>query len=78
MSRPPDPDDTVFRSLAAPGLEEDDLFAALSGLSTPGAIWGDGWGRSADPACRWDEELERRGRHEQLLRKWAGEGGPRP
>ncbi len=66
-----DPEDTVFRSLAAPGLEEDDLFAALSGLPVPGPLWGDGWidaGRGADGP--WNEELERRRRHEELLEKW--------
>jgi hypothetical protein len=66
-----DPEDTVFRSLAAPGLEEDDLFAALSGLPEPGLLWGDGW---LEAAARidgpWNEELERRRRHEQLLEKW--------
>jgi hypothetical protein len=29
-----DPRDVPFRSLAAPGLEEDDLFVALPGLVT--------------------------------------------
>ena len=66
-----DPEDTVFRSLAAPGLEEDDLFAAMSGLPVPGPFWGDGWaeaGRRVDGP--WNEELERRRRHEELLEKW--------
>ena len=31
MTEPPD--DMEFRTLAAPGLEEDDVFAALYGLS---------------------------------------------
>jgi hypothetical protein len=76
-----DGEDTVFRSLAAPGLEEDDLFAAMSGLPVPGRYWGDGWvettRRREGP---WDEERERRRRHEELLEKWRAEvePGPRP
>ena len=60
-----------FRSLAAPGLEEDDLFVALHGLPVParsGARGGPGR-RDADDRP-WDEEAERRRRHEELLRKW--------
>jgi hypothetical protein len=70
----------VFRSLSAPGLEEDDLFVALQGLPVPGAFWGEGW-----PALRrhddrpWCEDEERRRRHEGLMRKWGADGGsPRP
>ncbi len=69
-----DPEDTVFRSLAAPGLEEDDIFAALCGLPVPGPFWGDGWleaTRRADGP--WNEESERRRRHEELLAKWRAE-----
>lgn len=69
-----DPEDTVFRSLAAPGLEEDDIFAALCGLPVPGPFWGDGWleaTRRADGP--WNEESERRRRHEELLEKWRAE-----
>ena len=66
-----DPEDAVFRSLAAPGLEEDDLFAAMSGLPVPGPFWGDGWleasFRGDGP---WNEDAERRRRHEELLEKW--------
>jgi len=70
----------AFRSLAAPGLEEDDLFAALQGLPVPGPFWGDGW-----PAPRrghedrpWCQDDERRRRHERLMRKWGADGGPPP
>ena len=69
------PDDAVFRSLAAPGLEEDDLYAALQGLPVPGPYWGDGWGRAPAADLPWDEERERRRRHEALLRKWEADGG---
>lgn len=60
-----------FRSLHAPGLEEDDVFAALLGLPVPGAFWGEGWPAARpDPDRPWDEAAERRRRHEQLLAKW--------
>lgn len=69
----------MFRSLAAPGLEEDDLFAALHGLPLPGPYWGDGWPTRPDPDRPWCEERERRLRHEELLRKWTGaDHGPPP
>ncbi len=65
-------DDISFRTLAAPGLDEDDLFAAMTGTQGAGALWGDGrpW---ADPpaAPAWGPELERRRRHAELLRKWG-------
>jgi hypothetical protein len=69
-----------FRSLAAPGLDEDDLFAALHGLPA-GAVWGQGRPASfGPPEPAWDPEAERRRRHRALLRKWqapgsAGESG---
>lgn len=70
----PRDEETVFRSLAAPGLEEDDLFIALQGLPVPGPFWGDGWPapRRADDGP-WDEACERRRRHEELLRRWEKE-----
>jgi hypothetical protein len=69
-------DEVAFRSLAAPGLDEDDLFLALQGLPMPGPFWGEGrrWARP-DEEGPWCEESERRRRHERLLRKW---GEPRP
>ena len=70
MNDPRD-DEIVFRSLAAPGLEEDDLLVALHGLPVPGPFWGDGW--PAPPradAGPWCEESERRRRHEDLMRRW--------
>lgn len=67
---PPDPDLT-FRSLAAPGLEEDDIFAALLGLPGRGAFWGDAhpspYGTSSD---EWSEDDEHRRRREEILRRW--------
>ena len=75
----PRDEETVFRSLATPGLEEDDLFIALHGLPVPGSFWGEG--RPAAPRRTgegpWSEEAQRRRRHEDLLRKWRqGEGRP--
>jgi len=73
----PRDEETVFRSLAAPGLEEDDLFIALHGLPVPGPFWGDG--RPASPPAQerpWDEEAERRRRHEELMRRWEDPDGP--
>lgn len=60
-----------FRSLAAPGLDEDDLFLALQGLPMPGPFWGEGrpWARP-DTEGVWCQEDERHRRHEELLRKW--------
>ena len=74
MTSGPDPRDAPFRSLAAPGLEEDDLFVALHGLPVPGPFWGEGrpWGATSTtgPGTR---RPERRRRHEELLRKWEQE-----
>jgi hypothetical protein len=65
-------DELVFRTLAAPGLEEDDLFAAMYGLPGKGVLWGDGRPTAFAPADEeWDAEAERRRRHEALLRKWS-------
>jgi hypothetical protein len=73
-SNAPD-DDVVFRTLAAPGLEEDDLFAAMYGLPGAGVLWGDGRPTAFAPAEEeWDAETERRRRHEALLRKWSPPG----
>ena len=64
-------DEVVFRTLAAPGLEEDDLFAAMYALPGTGVVWGDGRPTAFAPAEQeWDAETERRRRHEALLRKW--------
>lgn len=67
----PDPD-MVFRSLAAPGMEEDDIFAALLGLPGKGAFWGDDHPSPYRPSAdeEWSEEAERRRRHEEILRRW--------
>lgn len=76
-----EPDDLQFRSLSAPGLEEDDVFAALHGLPVPSPFWGDGWPAAArDPDRPWDEAAERRRRHRDLLAKWREEreGGAGP
>lgn len=60
-----------FSTMAAPGLEEDDLFAAMYGLPGDGALWGEGAPDRfpvAEPA--WIGESERKRRHDELLRKW--------
>ncbi len=63
--------DLSFRTLAAPGLDEDDLFAAMYGLPGEGVLWGDGAPVAfapVDPA--WDEARERQRRHEEILGRW--------
>ena len=66
----PDPD-MVFRSLAAPGMEEDEIFAALLGLPGKGAFWGDDHPSPyRPPEGEWSEEDERRRRREEILRRW--------
>ena len=70
-------DDVVFRTLAAPGLEEDDLFAVRSGLPAIGALWGEGLPSTFPPGeVESDDASERRRRHEDLLRKWSLPGDP--
>lgn len=67
---PPDPD-LVFRSLAAPGMEEDEIFAALLGLPGRGAFWGDAHPSPYAPATdEWTEDDENRRRREEILRRW--------
>jgi hypothetical protein len=78
VSADPGGEETVFRSLAAPGLEEDDLFLALQGLPVPSPFWGEGWpDRTRRLPGPWDEAAERRRRHEELLAKWR-EHPPEP
>lgn len=78
MTPEPDPREVAFRSLAAPGLDEDDLFAALHGLPGQGAFWGEGRPAAFAPAdAAWDAAAERRRRHEALLRKWGPPAGER-
>ena len=70
------PEDIGFRSLAAPGLDEDDLLAAIYGPPGAGVLWGDGRPPAyGPPELAWDEDAERRRRHEDLLRRWPP-GGP--
>jgi hypothetical protein len=74
-----DPREVLFRTLHAPGLEEDDLFIALHGLPAPGPFWGQGrpWARDVEDRP-WDEAAERTRRHEELLRKWSHRGARPP
>ncbi|HJZ62242.1 MAG TPA: hypothetical protein VKD47_08810 [Miltoncostaeaceae bacterium] len=69
--------DLAFRSLAAPGLDEDDIFAAMHGL--PGApLWGEGRPPAMPEDEAWSEEAERRRRHERLLARWPPERAAAP
>jgi hypothetical protein len=68
-------DDVTFRSLAAPGLDEDDLFVAMQGLPMPSSFWGEGRPWARPDTETWCEESERRRRHEALLRKWERRPG---
>jgi hypothetical protein len=69
-------DDLVFRSLAAPGLDEDDLLAAIEGLPG-GLLWGAGRPsafRPADGEQPWSAEEERRRHHAEVLSRWPVHG----
>jgi hypothetical protein len=71
-----DDDEVVFRTLAAPGLEEDDLFAVRA-EAPPGSVWGDGLPPAFAPSDETpDSDAERRRRHERLLAKWDPTDGP--
>jgi len=77
--RRPPPEDIGFRSLAAPGLDEDDLLAAIYGAPDAGVLWGDGRPPAyGPPDLAWDEDGERRRRHESLLAKWQPSGREPP
>ena len=71
MTREPQ-EDLGFRSLAAPGLDEDDLFAAMAAPSGD-LLWG--VGRPPAFAATFDgtvpcREEERRVRHREVLARW--------
>ena len=70
------PEDLEWKSLAAPGLDEDDIFAAILGLPGTGAFWGDGRPSpysASEP--EWSEDDDRRRRREEILRKWDPQKG---
>ena len=72
MSGPeiPSPDELRFRTLAAPGLDEDDIFAAVFGLPG-GALWGASMPTAFAPADPdWDPTRERARRHSDLMDRW--------
>ena len=64
-------EDVVFRTLAAPGLEEDDLFAAMD-AGRPDTLWGAGLPVPFASAPEEDEspDVARRRRHDELLKRW--------
>jgi hypothetical protein len=64
-------EDMEFRTMAAPGLEEDDVFAAMYGMPGDGALWGEGLPTEfprTEP--EWSVQQVRQNRHEELLCKW--------
>jgi hypothetical protein len=77
---PDPPEDLNFRSLAAPGLDEDDLYAAMVGL--PGELlWGAGRPTAFHPdpdTTPPDPERERRRRHREMLARWEIVDGADP
>jgi hypothetical protein len=65
-------DEMQFRTIAAPGLEEDDVFAAMYGLPGRGLLWGEGVPkRFPRTEPEWSAEQSRRDRHDALMEKWA-------
>ncbi|MDX6556158.1 MAG: hypothetical protein QOD86_2353 [Miltoncostaeaceae bacterium] len=70
------PEDLGFRSLAAPGLDEDDLLAAIYGPPGSGVLWGDGRPPALGPDGLRGADDERRRRHEALLERWPPEPEP--
>lgn len=67
MSERPDPDAVRFRTLAAPGLDEDEIFAVLE----VGALWGQGMPTASPVAAPRPEDGDERGRrHRAALRRW--------
>lgn len=66
----------AFRTLAAPGLDEDDVFAAMYGLPGTGALWGEGRPAAfTPPPAGWHAEDARRARHAELMHRWPPVGG---
>ena len=60
-----------FSTVFAPGLEEDDLFAAMYGMPGGGTLWGDGVpDRFPQVTPDWEDDNVRRRRHESMLEKW--------
>ena len=70
------PDDVTESAPTEPGLDEDDIFAAILGLPGTGAFWGSV--PASPPAGQepeWSEEADRRRRREEILRKWVPQQG---
>lgn len=67
-----DDDELLFRCISAPGLEEDDLYAAMEPEGGRRGLWSDRLRRPArlgDSHERTDAQW-RRDRHRELLDKW--------
>lgn len=70
------PDDVTESAPTAPGLDEDDIFAAILGLPGTGAFWGSvPASASVQQEPEWSEEADRQRRREEILRKWVPEQG---
>ena len=73
MSQPefPAPEELCFRTLAAPGLDEDEIFAAMHGLPGNGGLWGASMPTAFAPTDqRWSAGEERGRRHRDLMDRW--------
>ena len=68
------PDDVTESAPTEPGIDEDDIFAAILGLPGTGAFWGSvpsSGSASAQQEPEWSEEADRQRRREEILRKWV-------
>ncbi len=67
----PTAEELRFRTLAAPGLDEDDIFAAVHGLPGSGVLWGESMPSAFPPSdVPWNQSDERERRHRDVLRRW--------
>jgi hypothetical protein len=70
------PDDVTESAPTEPGIDEDDIFAAILGLPGTGAFWGSvPSSASAQQEPEWSEEADRQRRREEILRKWVPQTG---
>ena len=70
------PDDVTESAPTEPGIDEDDIFAAILGLPGTGAFWGSvPSSAAAQQEPEWSEEADRQRRREEILRKWVPQQG---